>query len=260
MATLQEFGNILGPLMSVPAIHGGDGEFSIQSLKEAIIEEGNKMDFRNEMVQEIQSKPANPNRDTGEETKHIKVCCYPTEVGKYGNNYSNFLSLTQITQMFGGLDPDDFKDKKVRIGFTEREYVNSFGKPSKAKDLGYIKFQDVDVNDEAESGQPVLAVSEPLCAPLTGKVTTSVPLPLPDTPSPAKQPLTANDAMRNGAIDHGSLGNIIAASIAAGFYGTEQQAMQGSLRWFAFIGSIASMTNAQMEEAILALAEEDINR
>ena len=92
--------------------------------------------------------------------------------------------------MFGGLDPEDFQDKKVRIGFTEREYVNSFGKPSKAKDLGYIKFQDVDVNDEAESGQPVLAVSEPLCAPLSGKVTTSVPLPLPDTPKSVGTPIS----------------------------------------------------------------------
>jgi hypothetical protein len=142
------------------------------------------------MVQKIQSNPAEPNRDSGEETKHIKVCCYPTEPGKYGNNYGAFLTLTEILKMFGGLDKEDFTDKKVKIGFTERPYTNQYGKPSIAKDLGYIKLQDVDVREDVASEQPVLAPPEPLCAPLTGKVTTSVPLPLPDTSKSVGPPIS----------------------------------------------------------------------
>ena len=91
-------------------------------------------EFRNERVQVIQTKPGLSDRETGEETKQVKVCCYPTEPGKYGNNYSGFFTDTQIDKVFGGLGQEDFNDQDVLIGFNFRDYTSQYGKPAKAKD------------------------------------------------------------------------------------------------------------------------------
>ena len=173
MATVKEFENIMGP------------------LKEAIIEEGNKMEFeqkvkldRDERIKDMEDKDGNYGK-----RRFILYC-------DSGNVYSTFITEAEIAKIHNKYSVGDV----AMITYTERPDKND---PDKIwlNLEGMSEKRGSDIKPITASGNPLLdstptpepPVSTPpgtLCPPLTGKVTTSVPLPLPDTPKSVGTPIS----------------------------------------------------------------------
>lgn len=149
------------------------------------------MEFRNETITTVESKPGKPDKDTGEPTFQLIVRCQATGDNKYGNRYSNFFTQGSEAEAFNGLEPEDYINRDVQIGFTVRDYKdNRDGKWKKAKDLQRVAMRDRDINDDVDSERPVLEPQVPSRPPLNEKTGEGEGRGTPEPQRPLKTPVS----------------------------------------------------------------------